>query len=70
MVVHLDNISVKFEYPGHWVKVKVISWKMLILLLGHQFNLSEIKVIQRSNCKCFTFYQQEVGGSSTEKHSY
>ena len=26
------------EYQGHWFKVKVISWKMLIWLPGHQFN--------------------------------
>ena len=58
-----------FEYQGHWVKVRVISWEMLILLPGYQFNLSkvkiinEVRVIPRSNCKCLTFYQQvgEVG---------
>ena len=39
MALHLDHIKVKFEYQGHWVKVKVISWKMPVLLPGHQFNL-------------------------------
>ena len=39
MLVHLDHISGKFEYQGHWIKVKVTSWKMVILLPGHQFNL-------------------------------
>ena len=29
----------KFKYQGHWVKVKVTQWKMLILLLGYQFKL-------------------------------
>ena len=48
MVLHLGHIWVKFEYQGHWVKVKVILWKILILLPRHQFNLvdlSEVKVI-------------------------
>ena len=73
MVLHLD------QYQGHWVKVN--SWKMLILLPGHQFNLVslvqgqghklgqghlKIMVIPRSNCKCLTFYQQAGGGPSTE----
>ena len=45
--------------------------EMLIWLPGHQFNLSEIrvingiKVIARSNCKCSTFYWQ-AGGSMQE----
>ena len=39
VVIHLDNIWVSFEYQGHWVKVMVISWKMLIWWPGHQFNL-------------------------------
>ena len=26
-------------YQGHWVKFKVISWKILIWPPGHQFNL-------------------------------
>ena len=42
-------VCVKFEYQGHWVKFKVISWKMLILLPGCQFltwfDLCEVKVI-------------------------
>ena len=38
MVLHLDHIYVKFEYQGHGLKVKVITWEMLILLPGHQFN--------------------------------
>ena len=51
---------------------------MLILLPGHQFNLvwlvwgqghTKVKVIERSNCKCLTFYQQAGGGPSTERHS-
>ena len=25
---------IKFEYPGHWVKVKVISEKMIVLLIS------------------------------------
>ena len=77
-VVHLHNIQVKFEYR-HQVKVKVISWKMLNLLLGCQFNLvrivwgqghTKVKVNTRSNCKCLTFYQQAGGGPSTERHSW
>ena len=39
MVVHLDNIWVKFKYQDHWIKVKVIHWKKFIWLAGHQFNL-------------------------------
>ena len=39
IVLHLHHIYVNFEYQGYWVKVKVISWKMQILLPGHQFNL-------------------------------
>ena len=41
----------------------------------HQFNLfevkviNEVKVIPRSNCKCFTFYWQVGGGPMTERHS-
>ena len=31
---------VTFEYKGHWVKIKVTRWKMLILLLGNYFNLA------------------------------
>ena len=80
----LSYIYVMFEYQFHWVKVKVISWKMLILLCGHQFNLvwlvpsqghkwgqghTKIKVISRFNCKYLTFYQQAGGGPSTERHS-
>ena len=48
---------------------------MLILLPGHQFNLFEVKVINkvkvipRSNCKCLTFHRQAGGGPSTERHS-
>ena len=76
MVVHLDHIQVKFEYKGHWVKVKVISWKMLILLHWHQFNLiwlvwgqghkwgqghSKVKVILRSNCVWLSISKREVG---------
>ena len=78
MVLHLDHIWVRFEYQGRWVKVKVISWKILILPPGPQFNLvwlawgqghTKIKVIPRSDCKCLTFYQQGGGGPSTERHS-
>ena len=84
MVLHLDHIYVKFEYQGHWVKVKVILWKMLILVPGHQFNWvwlvwgqgnklsqghTKVKVIPRSNCKCLNFYQQVGGGLLTERHS-
>ena len=43
---------VKFKCQGHWVKVKVISWKMLIWPPEHQFNLVwlvwRVKVIPRS----------------------
>ena len=61
-----------------------ISWKMLILLPGHQFNFvwlawgqghqqgqghTKVKVIPRSNFKCLTFYWQAGGGPSTERHS-
>ena len=64
--------------------VKVIWWKMLILLPGHQFNSVwlaqgqghklgqghlKVKVIPRSNCTCLTFYWQAEGGPSTERHS-
>ena len=31
------TISGMFEYQGFWVKVRVIFWKMLIVLPGHQF---------------------------------
>ena len=34
MQVHLDHIEVKFEYQGHWVKVKVIREKMIVLLIS------------------------------------
>ena len=70
--------SLSIKYQDHRVKAKVISWKMLILLSGHQFNLvwlvwgqghTKVKVISRSNCKCLTFYQQVGGGHSTERHS-
>ena len=33
------------------------------------FNLSEVKVIPRSNCKYLTLYWQVGGGPSTERHS-
>ena len=61
-----------------------MSWKMLILVPGHQFywvwlvwgqghKLSQghtkVKVIPRSNCKCLDFYQQVGGGPLTERHS-
>ena len=57
-----------------YIKFKVISCKMLIWLPGLDisltwFNLSEVKVIPRSNCKCLTFYRQAGGGPSTERHS-
>ena len=67
MMVHLDHIQVNFEYQGHWFKVKVISWKMLILLPGHHltlFDLSGVKVINEVKV-----YQQAGGGPSTERHS-
>ena len=34
MQVHLDHIQVKFEYQGHWVKVKVILEKMSLTYLN------------------------------------
>ena len=33
--LNLDYIKVKCEYEGHWIKVNVIQWK---ILLGQQFN--------------------------------
>ena len=30
MLLHLDHISVKFEYQGHGIKVKVIQEKKII----------------------------------------
>ena len=39
MVVHLDHIQVKFEYQGHWIKVKVTLVKLIILTVGHQIVL-------------------------------
>ena len=80
---YILTISRSFQYQGHWVKV--ILWKMLILLPGHHFNLVwlvwgqghkwgqchlKVKVISSSNCKCLTFYWQTGGGSSTERHSF
>ena len=32
MVVHLDHVQVKFEYQGHWVKVKVTVGHQILLL--------------------------------------
>ena len=42
-ILTISNYS--FDYQGHWVKV--IPWKMVIWLSGHQFNwfdLSEVKI--------------------------
>ena len=39
MVVHLDNIWVKFEYQGHWIKVKVTLIKLASWTVGHQICL-------------------------------
>ena len=57
MVVHLDHISVKFEYQGNWIKVKVTSVKFIVLTVEYQILLlwppndiimiTKVKVIQR-----------------------
>ena len=39
ILVHLDNIYVKFEYKGHWVKVKVTLIKWALWTVGHQILL-------------------------------
>ena len=37
VVVHLDHIWIKIEYPGHWVKVKVTWVKWLFRLIDAIF---------------------------------
>ena len=39
MVVYLDHIQVKFEYQGHWVKVKVTLVKLASWTVGYQICL-------------------------------
>ena len=65
MVVHLKHMLVKFEYQGHWVKVKVIFLKLTILTVGHQISSEGqgnfwVKVNPESNCKCLDFYPRRL----------
>ena len=39
MVVQLDHIYVKFEYQGHWIKVKVTLVKLASWTVGCQICL-------------------------------
>ena len=74
--LHL-SYSHKSQGQGHlmkkpnfatWTSMDVMGLKAAIHSLTW-FDLSEVKVIQRSNCRCLTFYQQAEGGPLTERHS-
>ena len=63
MVGNLDHVKVKFEYQGHWAKVKVTLVNDLFKLLDTKFfccgRHSRIKL-------CFDFCLEAGGGPSTE----
>ena len=54
MQVYLDHIKVKFEYQGHWVKVKVILEKnefYLFELVNHLYVATRSLIRSRSHIK-------------------
>ena len=74
-VVHLDHILVKFEYQGHWFKVKVTQWEMVISRIEHHQCLSnkvnvinQVKVIQGQLASVRLFYWQD--GATSLLHYY